>query len=81
MSLCGFRVNYHGLRLTIYIKILVLAMLLIKDKNKANYSLQLLNKWVDREIKKNNRNVFPTICQLGPKQLGKAIANSLVCLQ
>ncbi len=47
----SFGVNYNGLRLVFYIKVLVLVVLLSRHQKKAIYSLLPLNRWPDQETK------------------------------
>ena len=75
-SLQNYGVNYHGLKLAIYINILVLVMLLLKNQKEAIYNLLLPNRWSNRETEEHDRSVSQSIYQLEVKQLGKIIANS-----
>ncbi len=76
----SFGVNCDGSRLAIHIKVLVFALLLPRHQEEAIYSLPLSNRWQDWETKQHNGSVPQSICQLGAKWLGKAIADGGIYL-
>ncbi len=71
----------HGLKLTIYVKVLILTILLLKNQIKVIHNFLSIDGWPDGEAKQHNKSVSQSICQLGVKQLGKVITNSEFCLQ
>ncbi len=77
----SFEVNCHGLRLAVYIKVLVFAVLFLRHQEKAIYSLPPSNRWPDWETKQYDGSVPQSICQLGAGWLGKTIANGGICLK
>ena len=57
MSLRSSKVNCHRLKLIIHIKILVLAVLLLKDQEKAIYNLLPPNRRPNKESKQHDGSV------------------------
>ncbi len=76
----SFGVNCHGLRLAIYIQVLVFAVLLLRHQKEAIYCLPPSNKRPNWETEQHNRSIPQSICQLGVRQLGKAITNDGIYL-
>ncbi len=58
MLLLSFGVNCHGLMLIIHIKILVITILLPRNKKKAIFSFLLTNKWPNQNTKQHNKAVL-----------------------
>ena len=77
----SFGVNCDGLRLAFHIQILVFAVLLLRNKKKAIYSLLFSNEWLNREAKQHNGSVSQSVCQLQVRWLGKAVANDGIYIQ